>query len=52
MPEHIGFRCKVCNHGFVAEALTEHERDQKRRWNEPMGRIMCPRCNSDQVERV
>jgi len=50
--QHVGFRCKVCQNGFVAEVLTDPERDRRRREREPMGKLLCPRCGSDQVEKV
>lgn len=52
MPEHVGFRCKRCNHGFVAEVLTDREMGERRRRDEPWGQLTCPRCKSAQVERV
>lgn len=52
MPEPVGFRCRICHHGFVAEVLTEAEMEERRRRQEPWGRLTCPRCGREQVERA
>lgn len=52
MAEVIGFRCRNCQNEFVAEILSDGEKQERRRSNEPMGRVICPRCRSEQVDRV
>lgn len=51
MAEVVKFRCQNCGNRFEIEALSEKERDEARRKNEPMNQIHCPNCNRVNIRR-
>jgi Zn finger protein HypA/HybF involved in hydrogenase expression len=52
MPEIVGYRCKVCDEGFVFEILTKDEVKDRRKVGLPTSSVKCPKCGSDQVKRT
>lgn len=45
------YRCLNCGNEFEVEVLSPHEAEERRRRNEPVGQVHCPRCNRTDLEK-
>lgn len=52
MPEMVGFRCNACKEELLTSVLNTDEVNERRRRGETVGRILYPRCGSEDVKRV
>jgi DNA-directed RNA polymerase subunit RPC12/RpoP len=52
MPVNTRYRCEKCGHEFEVLVLTEEEKKEARRREQPVFGIQCPRCSSGQVRRI
>lgn len=51
MTKRVPYRCKNCGHRFEETVLEEHEARQRRRDNQPVYKIQCPKCNRTDVRK-
>ena len=51
MNDVVRFRCNNCGHRFETEVLSERERLEARRRNQPTSTVQCPRCKRTDIRR-
>jgi DNA-directed RNA polymerase subunit RPC12/RpoP len=51
MADKVRFRCLNCGNRFEVEVLTEDEKREARRRNQPTREVRCPHCNRADIRR-
>lgn len=51
MTDAVRFRCNNCGHRFEAEVLTEEEKREARRDDQPVSAVRCPVCRRTDIRR-
>lgn len=51
MADVVRFRCNKCGHRFETEVLSERERLETRRRNQPTLPVHCPQCKRTDIRR-
>ncbi len=52
MPVNVRYRCNSCGHEFEVLVLTEDERKEARRLDQPIYGINCPKCAGIKLQKI